>query len=239
MIRYAFFVVLVVTSGLSDAAGQEKKGEKKNIKLDGTIEEMQGPIAKIVDKNNVEWLVSVDKNTKFTYSATAEPDWLKPGMWVRFKAKFNSQGEPQSIPSEITVFTPKKTDKLGVFSTSSGTIANPFTKSLSNVPASERLKEYTVAGRVKGLRKNELMVVAARIEVSIGIGERTKLRVEIPEPGLIRKGDAVSIRGWEVPTAEKAVVAMSLTVTAKEPLGVSGKSERKSAGDAESGDAKK
>jgi hypothetical protein len=211
-------LVFFVVSQAVPALAQGKRPERKNVQVKGSIEGVERGIAKVVDDDKGEWLVKMDNKATFTYSATAEPEWLRRGMWVRFTIKFNAKGEPQETLKDVVVFTPKKEDKLGVYNQNKSPITNPFTKSLSNVPESERLQAYTVAARIKTIKADELSVVVGRLTIAVPMGERTKIRVEIPDPSLIRQGDAVSIRGWQVPGSENAVVATSLSVTAKEPL---------------------
>ncbi|MFP6676443.1 MAG: hypothetical protein VB878_15265 [Pirellulaceae bacterium] len=220
MLKKVFFFVLIVNIGILVADAQDEKPKLKKVSLSGTIEEMDKGLAKIVDGDDTEWIVKMERNAKFTYSGTAVPAWLKRGMWVRFTTDFNSKGEPQRSPKEVEVFLPKKGEKLGIYNAAKGKITNPFIKSSTPTP-SERFMELTVAGRVKALRNKELQVeIAGRptIYVKVDLDEQTKIQVDVADPTLIRKGDKVTIQGWEVPNSENAVLATSLTVTAKEPL---------------------
>lgn len=220
----SMILVTLVVGHSTLAQAQGKKPERKNVQLKGSIEDMaRGGIAKIIDGNQAEWFVKLDQKTAFTFSATAEPEWLRRGMWVRFTTKYNSKGEPQEMLKEVVVFVPKKGDKLGIYGEDKSPITNPFTKSLSNVPEGEKLLTFTVAAQVKTLKASELAVAYQRFAIAVPIGERTKILVEVPDPSLIRKGDEVSIRGWQVPGSENAVVATTVAVTAKEPLGLPNK----------------
>jgi hypothetical protein len=233
-IVFALFTALSL--GVSPLIAQEKRPERKNVQLKGSIEDMARGIAKIIDGDQAEWLVKSDGKTKFTFSATAEPEWLRRGMWVRVTTKFNSQGVPQETVKNVVVFAPVKGEKLGIYSEDKVTITNPFTKSLADVPEGERLKAYTIAGRVKGFKGNELTIAAGRLTVTVPLDERSVIRVEVADPTLIRKGDEVTIRGWQVPNAENAVVATTIAVTAKEPLA---SQTKKSGKDSKGRDAKK
>lgn len=241
-LSFRVLLVSVVTwSGIAilaqPALAQKERPKRETVQLVGTIEGIERGVAKVIDAQQAEWYVKMEPKGTFSYSGSAEADWLKRGMWVRFTTKFNAEGEPQEMLRDVVVFQPKKDDKLGIYSNQSGaTFKNPFTKSLADdIPESERLKSYTVAGRLKGVKKDELSVQAGRLTLSIPIDERTKYRVEVPDPSLIRQGDDVTIRGWKVPNAENAVMASSLTVTAKEPLG---KPKKKSGGDKQETDTK-
>ena len=220
---FVFFAMIVNVGILTDA--QDKKPEPKKISVNGTIEDMdmEKGLAKIVDGDETEWIVKLDRNTKFTYSGTAEPAWIRRGMWVRLTTDFNSKGEPQRSPKDVLVFQRKKGDKLGIYNDNKGTIINPFIKSKTEPTPSEKFLTLTVAGQVKSLRSSELSVVAGRMTLKIPLDKRTKIRVDVADPTLIRKGDKVMIEGWQVPDAENAMVATSLKVTGKEPLAPKGR----------------
>ncbi len=48
----------------------------------------------------------------FSYTGTAEPKALSPGMMVRFKGKFDAKGNPQEDLKELEIFLPKQNVRM-------------------------------------------------------------------------------------------------------------------------------
>ncbi len=84
----------------NDAAGLEI------VNLTGQLEAIVGNQLKIVGEDKTANLVLIGVDSTFTYSGTAEPAVLTPGLMVRFTADFDLAGNPQAPLATLEIFRP-------------------------------------------------------------------------------------------------------------------------------------
>jgi len=224
--RLCLFTALLSLSAASPALGQGEKGEKADrIQAEGKLLAAAQGIMKLETEEGEIWFVKLEESAKNSrVVGSAEPGWLRPGMIVRFDAKFNSKGQPLSAVSQLTVFTPGKDDKAGVEIDKSLGADFSFAEDKPQ-PKGEKPISATVVGAIRGIRGNQLSVAAGRIPVTVPLAESLSVSVDVADLRLARLGDKVSIRGRKV-GPDKAI-AQWVKISAAEPFTAGGK---KSAG---------
>ena len=83
-----------------DAAGLEI------VNLTGQLEAIVGNQLKMVGEDKAANLVLIGGDSTFSYSGTADPVVLTPGLMVRFTADFDLSGTPQAPLAELEIFRP-------------------------------------------------------------------------------------------------------------------------------------
>lgn len=76
------------------------------VNLTGQLEAIVGNQLKIVGEDKTANLVLIGVDSTFTYSGTAEPAVLTPGLMVRFTADFDLAGNPQAPLATLEIFRP-------------------------------------------------------------------------------------------------------------------------------------
>lgn len=84
----------------NDAAGLEI------VNLAGQLEAIVGNQLKMVGEDKTASLVLIGDDSTFSYSGTADPAVLAPGLMVRFTADFDLTGKPQAPLAELEIFRP-------------------------------------------------------------------------------------------------------------------------------------
>ncbi|MEO8271251.1 MAG: hypothetical protein ABI557_16130 [Aureliella sp.] len=90
----------------SDAGGLEI------VNLTGQLEAIVGNQLKIVGDDKSANLILIGDESTFSYSGTADPSVLSPGLLVRFTADFDLAGSPQAPLAELEIFRPVQGRRL-------------------------------------------------------------------------------------------------------------------------------
>src|SRR5690606_14308790 len=72
----------------------------------GQLEAIVGNQLKMVGEDKTASLVLIGDDSTFSYSGTADPAVLAPGLMVRFTADFDLTGKPQAPLAELEIFRP-------------------------------------------------------------------------------------------------------------------------------------
>lgn len=193
-----------------------------------------------------EWVLKVDaKPENISLQATAESDWLRPGMLVRFEANLDEQGTTQTPIEELTVFTPRKGHGLGVLRDDARGGQNQDQKAskrrrrkpktnkeptVSGKPSAEEQDgdsspsrpQFLVAGQVTKRTENQLFIVAGRERITATLDEEVKINVDMEgDYSLAQPGDEIDFTARAVqPTGQRMgqAVARRIKITRVAPL---------------------
>ncbi len=209
-----------VISRVAFAQGRAN-AEKEQVRASGTVKGFQRGIMHVVTADGDQYYVKLPDQPQYvSFVASAETDWLKPGMMVRFSARYDKKGKLDAPVRQVTVFTPGKDDQLGVFPDSAVGTQELFSSTDEKKPGAETVS-YAIAGRLTSVRGKSMSVAAGRTPVKVELADTAKVSVEIADLSFLREGDKVSIDGWNYPNQKQQVYATRLTVTAAQPLGES------------------
>lgn len=219
----AMMAALVATTD-SSVYGQ-KRGPQEKVSASGTVKGFSGGLLYVITKEGDQYRVKLPKNPQYvSYVGSATPDFLKRGMLVKFTATFNAKGKAVAPVRDITIFTPTKEDKIGIYADSglSGNVKDLF----ADVDSSQKQpdgKPYTVAGAVTSARSGKLQVRAGRATVQVELADKARVSVDVSHLNFMQPGDNVSIQGWYNPAQKRDVVANKVTVSTSGKLGESAK----------------
>jgi hypothetical protein len=211
---------------------QQQQVPRENIEASGTVKGMQRGLIHLVTDAGDQWLIQVQaaRPQDISFTGTAEPDFVKPGMWVRFQTKLSRRGDAAEPIESLEIFTPREGYEPGVYAdipSGGGNTAGLF----SDEPAPEakpkkkskpKLDEdtvYTVAGQVgKISRLGELTISAAGTSVKAKLAEGVKIRLDMGDLSFLQAGDKIEIRGWHPAGQKGQAVATQVTASAAQPL---------------------
>ncbi|GIW95822.1 MAG: hypothetical protein KatS3mg110_3871 [Pirellulaceae bacterium] len=217
------WLCLIVAAGTLCATvptmGQELQREAFH--LEGKLQRLAPGLLQVADEQGNVWLVKIEANPRdVSFSATAAPEWLGPGMWVRFSAVLDQRLQAQEPVKELTVFTPLDPSQLGIIpqvSLGKEIFAPPEPQSdQTNKP-----QLCLVAGRLVGMARGKttrVSVLAGTNTLTVNLAEPAKIIVEVSDLSWAKPGDKVVLDGWYYPMIPGRAIANRISVSASAEL---------------------
>ena len=237
-----FFLVpialLALLSASPHAFGQNLEREPLNIS--GTVKGVAPGAIQVAVSEKEVWLVKVDPNIKpqdVTFSGSAEKTFLRPGMFIEFRAQVNKRGTVLEPVASLTVFTPSDARPPGVLpdgEAGGGGAAvfgeakeenkgekkkpDPKEKKAAAKPKGEDTI-YRVAGAISKVgRAGDVTVSAGGAQVKFNLAEDCKISVDTNDLTFVSPGDKVTLHGSSFKGQPGEGVASKIEVTATNPL---------------------
>lgn len=229
------FLGLVVAVGDTPSFAQAPPAKM----VKGTIESLNpdGTISIVEATSNDPWYVKLTfndpqprNNSKIAVVGTAEPTALTSGTWVEFKAELNTKtGIAASDLTQLSIYEPTDVTAPGAYLEGGPDAAAELGKKPTAI--------FLVRGQVKKATKTELQVFAPESATSPGrtvkvkLAPDVKIKVDLVDPTMARKGDSISVDGkleQAVETIGKnktpgIVTGDKVLITLVEPLGATKK----------------
>ncbi|MFV1966573.1 MAG: hypothetical protein ACC628_14200 [Pirellulaceae bacterium] len=201
---------------------------KDKISSAGKIKAIGGGVMHVENVGGDEWLVRVEAEPQnIILTGSALPTFLRPGMFVQFKGLFTKRGIAQERITQLKVFSPQKSTKLGAVVQSAGpdTAKNNLGAFLVQAPKEEPDPEavqtnwYSVTGVIKGHKLRKMTVNVGRSDLKIELAENAEIVLNINDYRIARVGDEVEFEGWNYPGQKQLVHATRLSIRADKPFG--------------------
>jgi hypothetical protein len=210
-------------AGVSSVPAQGiNEPEREGVRLVGTLKGLRPGLMQIEAEDGEVWLVKLEaRPDEVTFTGTALPDWLRRGMWVRFRANLDQRAQADGPVRELTVFTPRDGLPLGVMpdtNLAEGLFSGPKTEPQKPVDPRDKVTPCVVAGRIAGLKDNKLQVAAGNAQVTVAVPDDVRILVEVSDLRLAQPGDKVEIVGWKYAMIPGRAVAAQVTVSTEKPL---------------------
>lgn len=196
----------------------------------GTIQEIApNGVMHIVGGATEHWYVLLQPQARVSFSASAEPSWLQPGMFVRFSAKIDKRGKLENPLTSLQVITPSNQQQPGIKpeGTSNKGGSDPITAELfvDSKTASDKPKKkveaapppptsFAVIGRVVSYRSGKMTISAGGTTLNAELDEKAKVFVEYSDLSLLQPGDKVEFDGQAHPMQKTQVWARSADIAA-------------------------
>ncbi len=176
--------------------------ELKQFSVKGTITGMRGDLIQWTDENQRVNLVKLDPKRlmRITVTGTAEPSFLRPGLFVRFLTTPDERGKITETIGELTIFSPADGFQPGVFPEDPGNPKGPV----------------LVAGRIKSLRKGKMTLLVGRQQVKVQLAEEPKIAIEVTDLRIVSPGDQIEVTGFGQ-TAQQ-LIARTIDIKLAKPL---------------------
>jgi hypothetical protein len=122
--------------------------------------------------------------TDIQVTGTAEPSFLRTGMYVRFSAGFDARGKSSDVISLLTIFSPNESRKVGIF-------REGFAEGGKEAGAKT---QFLVAGQLANFKNGKMSVVVGGKKIQIAVAEDVKINVDVSDPSLAKQGDKIEIK---------------------------------------------
>jgi hypothetical protein len=93
--------------------GQQPKTEP--FEADGTVQAIGPGRIQMLTTSNQNWMIFVAPDAVIHVTGTALPDFVRPGMFIRFDAELDKKGNASEKLKELTLFTPSPRDPVGIW----------------------------------------------------------------------------------------------------------------------------
>jgi hypothetical protein len=195
----------------------------------GQLEGVQGDIIKIRDSKNDAWLITTIAATKVSVTGEAEPECLRPGLFVQFKGEIDKKGTLQSPIEEIEIISVESKSSLGLFAPGEGDApARPVRTATAG--------EFLIKGKLLSSKDGQLMVLAGSRKINGATGDKLAVKLNVDDPSLAQAGDTVKVKAWYYDKGRPVAainrpgqaLAEEITITLSKPLAYSGKKARPS-----------
>lgn len=232
MSKALLHVVVAVVLMNALVFAQEKNGERENVRTKGTIKGVRPGLLAVVSDEGDQILVKVEARPQdISFVAKAKPEWLQPGMLVRFKNTFDRKGKPLGAVQQLEVISVRNDTKLGLIPESKfsgaakGLFSNAEPETKKQAPA--KTAAFTVAGKLRTIKGGKMVVMAGRTAVQSNLADDAKISVDLADYSLASQGDKVQINGWRYASQKNRVVARQLSISSERKLGDEVESKKK------------
>lgn len=233
---------LAVLIPSSKSAAQEPGkavGGLQIAKVSGTMQAAQLNQIKFVGEDKKEYFAVFSNQTSLHYKGTAEPDFLVPGLLVRFSAELNQSGLAQGPVNELEIFTFNQSRRLspeqvreqtaGVYQVDSE-VANgkkPADKPDKNAEkatakktgaSGKDVQKYRVVGQFAGAKQGKMFVQAGSVQVQFELDPKAAIKVTSYDPTFSQIGDQIKVSGLRMSGQEQFIQCESLEIIGAKPL---------------------
>jgi hypothetical protein len=215
--------------------------QQEQLQLDGTVEGMQGNLLYVTRDDGSKWVVQMpnvgrpnrgggrqfNRRSPVSYTGSADPAWLRPGMIVRFSALIDKKGEVVEPVRELGVVTLRTDIQVGITQDAPADVGGFFGEAELSDPKNKDVASYTVVGKLGSLKKGKFVVATTGATIKGELDESVRIYVDVEDYSLMRVGDKVVVNGWYYEGQEGKAQARRVQITGAEPLGVPESKEKR------------
>jgi hypothetical protein len=190
------------------------------VTVSGTLQQIKGGLLQVASATQEQYLVKVDpRHTKVQCTGTAEPDFLRSGLYVRFSGEFDNRGTGKGDLSELEIVTPSEIVRPGVVRDEPGGLDEKPKKKVKNEGG-----KFLVVGQIRSIKNGQLLVAAPTVPtgLKVNVAAGAKINVDVNDVTLAQQGDEIEVKGNLVQPAQNGqpgqVVASEVTIKLAKPL---------------------
>ncbi len=216
--RIAFVVAAaIVVCASCDSASAQRRSRKpkvvelKRFNIEGSVVGVRQGWIQCVDADGNRRTIRLDKELtqRVVVTGTAEPQYVQPGMYVRFTAPLDRRGRPPEPINELTLISPREGIVPGVFLDDPTDPEGP----------------YLVIGQIRSIKRGKVTLAAANRKVEFEVTETPQIKVDFSDYSLARQGDAIKVHA--VGQNPQELFARVVEIELSQPLGFSGDSKKR------------
>ena len=243
----ATLAALLQTSQSTAQDAGKTVGGLQIAQVSGTMQAMALDKIKILAEDKKEYFAVVSEQTALQYKGTAQPDFLMPGLLVRFSAELNQSGLVSAPVKELEVFTisqhrrmsPDQTREQtpGVYQVGGeiGNAKKPGDKTKEKAPAKQTAtpakaapakaatakdgQTYRIVGQIAGVQAGKMFVQAGSVRVQLELDPKAAIKVTSHDTTFCQMGDTVKVSGLRTSGQEQFIQSESLEIVGAKPLG--------------------
>ena len=198
----AVYVLYIAAIFVPVVLAQDKRPPHEPLNTTGILKGAANGRLVVATENAGMWQVTLpNSHEKVSYSASADLEYLKPGMMLRFNATITNKGLVVSEISALTVFTPVEKGDVGIKpaaemgpSGADALFADP--KDAKKPPKAPEQMACIVAGELVSLKGKKMLVSAGGVSLKCELAENAKVDVFVHDLRLAQPGDKVNLRAW-------------------------------------------
>jgi hypothetical protein len=158
-----------------------------------------------VKKGKGKDAVFVVEGTHLNCVGTAELDFLRRGMFVRFTANFDKRGKTSDTINAMELFSPDAERKVGATKEEDGGLA-----------ADSKTASYLVGGQIVSYKSGKLTVSVGGKRIVVVVAEDATVNVAVADPSVVKVGDGIDVKGHYF--KKPGVFAREVTIQLSAPL---------------------
>jgi hypothetical protein len=218
-------VCLVLLGCCPVALHAQGKSEWEPLRASGTIKNVVRGGITIATSEGELWNVQLPRQLKdINYSATADVDFLKPGMPIRFSAMVNNKGAVVSEVAALTVFTPLVETDIGIIPEGGGA-PNPAdtlfadAKEEKKTPKAPEQVSCYVGGQLVSIKGKKMIVSVGGTQVKCDLAENAQVKISVSDLTYVQPGDKADVEGrYYAGRKDLGAMANNVSITAANPL---------------------
>lgn len=148
---------------------------------------MPGGVQMLTERDSA-WVVQVlPRGTQVKVTGTAEPAFLRNGLYVKFSGDLDAKGVVQGEIKTLEIATPTGKTPVGIFAIGAEENAKPVSKLEAGA--------YEIRGKVALYKDGELQVVAGK-KITGKVASDAKISVNVQDISFAQKEDTVKVKGY-------------------------------------------
>jgi len=168
-----------------------------------------------ISADGAVYQIRPETNAKFEVTGTAGPNFLKPGLVVKFQAAFDPNGAVKNKAlnpiTSLEIITPQIGEPLGAVPAGADVAPN------AKAPLPATARNLAVIGRILSYAKSELSVSADGRVFKADLDPAPVIKVRVTDARYARPGDQVDLTGYFVRPG--IVIAGRVAIKLANPLG--------------------
>lgn len=162
----------------------------------------------VADVNGKTWKLAPDKNCVIEVTGTADPDFLRPDMLVKYTAQFDKKGKASAPLNELEIVSPQAA-------------MSSIKQEVAGKKEAGDNFNGAVIGHIKSIKNNQLIVQAPNGVFTADLSPNVSVKVNVSDFRLAQPGDKVDATGEYSP--QGLALAKEMRITLSNPLGDAGK----------------
>lgn len=216
-------VCIMLSASRVVAQGNPANPERLMVNAKGKITALAPGALQLQDAQGQTWMVQIDPRAReLTFQGSAVAAFLRPGMFVDFRASCDQRGVAQEPVRQIKIFTPRENSQLGMIPANATKVGSLLGEEPKPQPGNRAAGPvfFQIVGKVGNISKNgEITVHAGNGIVRAKLDPKVQVAFEFSDLRMARIGDTAEVYGWSYPNQAGTVMANRLAVTATTPLG--------------------
>ena len=173
-----------------------------------------------VNANGSIWRIKPIAGARIEVVGTAGPDFLRPGLFVKFQAPYdfngNNNGKALVPLTTLEIITKHSGEMPGAIPADATKVAAADAK--NNPPLPPTARTLVVIGQITRYKNKELTVMAGNRTLQADLDPAPTIKVHVSDPSFAHPGDQVDVDGYYLNKPGYAV-ANSVLITLAAPLG--------------------
>lgn len=178
---------LAVSAFAQDGQGWLPQGAEM-YENEGTVMGIVPGGIQMLTERDSAWLIQVvPRQSQVKVTGTAEPGFLRSGLFIKFSGEIDAKGVLQGEIKEMEIVTPAGKNSMGVFASGSDDTAKPISKLEPGT--------YDIRGKVGLYKDGELTVVAGK-KITGKVAADAKIAVNVQDYSFAQKDDTIKVKGF-------------------------------------------